>query len=132
MAGIIEIEPLIVCPFCRGTRQDYNIKHHKMMPCEWCSGRGYTSRYACKGCGRPANKYWPPKQWPIIRYCGLESCFSKLVKIHGKTVGVRPSGPYHPGPGAFNIVRAAQEIDRANSRFNPKDEMEALKARLMF
>jgi hypothetical protein len=54
----------------------------------------------CKSCGFPANRYWPPKQRPIIVYCGREDCLNKLVKIHKKPA----------------IVRAAERAEREDDQ----------------
>jgi hypothetical protein len=114
---ITAIKPIRMCPQCKGTGQDYNLRHRKLMACELCYGRGYVSE-RCMGCGRPATKYWPPKQQPIIHYCGLETCFNALVTLRksSKPVIVRAAG--------FTMVEEQlQEIDRANRRVSAMEEL---------
>lgn len=114
---MIELDPIVLCPFCRGTKQDYSIKHKRLVTCTWCGGKGWCSPFVCKGCGKPANKFWPPRQMPIIRYCGMETCFSQLVKIHPRPVP--------------RLVQVVDAIDKANRRRDPKEELEDMKRRLM-
>lgn len=72
----------VSCPMCQGTGRDLDIKSGRMAKCELCQGKGWVPTEACKGCGKPAYKFWPPRQMPIIRYCGLEECLKHLVNIH--------------------------------------------------
>ena len=70
---------------------------------------------ACKGCGFPANKYWPPKQRPIIVYCGKEECLNKLVRLH------------KPKPA---IVKAIEKTTGITKDRKDRDEEQAIKERL--
>lgn len=117
------IEPIASCPQCRGTGVDYSIIHHALVGCALCWGRGYVPSVRCKSCGRPATKFWPPKQRPIIRYCGLESCLNNLVKLHKQPPTV---GGYRPVPVICQVVRNITEASSQERR----DQMEELKSRL--
>jgi hypothetical protein len=120
-----ELAPLVDCPNCGGTGQAYSVLHHSLWLCEMCWGKRWLPAATCRGCGRPATKYWPPKQRPIIQYCGLESCFSALVVIH-RPVGSKPRG-YRPSPG---IVIAVQDIMKNNTPEH-KNQMENLRQDLL-
>lgn len=79
---IFKTTPVAGCPMCQGTGQEYNTIHHMLLRCTLCEGRGWVPVMACRGCGKPAYKWWPRFQVPIIQYCGLETCFSVLIKLH--------------------------------------------------
>lgn len=76
------IGAISICPACKGTGQDYSVKHHRLVMCDLCEGRRWVPLESCRGCGRPAFRFWPPRQQPILRYCGREDCFNKLVVVH--------------------------------------------------
>lgn len=76
------ITEAVVCPMCGGAGQEYSASQAKLVDCTLCMGRRWVPEVACRGCGRPAYKFWPPKQIPIIRYCGLEDCLKHLVNMH--------------------------------------------------
>lgn len=117
---IVEIKPITVCPMCRGTGQDYSIKHSKLMPCTLCEGRSWVPLESCKGCGRPAYKWWPKIQSPILRYCGLEACLANLVKLH-------------PAEKRKSIVESngqRAQIAKANAKISAEEEIkEAVRRR---
>lgn len=114
---IAKIYPLVTCPMCKGSARDLSLIHHVLVNCTLCNGKGWLPLVSCRGCGRPAFRWWPLNGPPLIQYCGLEVCFSRLVTIHrtDKSVG-RPA-----------IVHAMEEINRANQRV---DQMDELKRRL--
>lgn len=83
-----ELSHIAVCPQCQGSRLMWSLKHHKLVECETCKPLGPASRSVgwvpnsvCRGCGKPAYKFWPPNQIPIIKYCGMETCFNALVRV---------------------------------------------------
>lgn len=97
------------------------MRHSKLTQCELCFGRGWVPQVACKGCGRPAFKFWPPKQYPLIQYCGLEDCFNKLVKLHL---------PKKPEKKREEPVRYdLQDLKRAICERNSKEEREKRRER---
>lgn len=104
-----ELAALMPCPECHATGQSYSTRHHTLVVCGLCHGRLFMPSATCKGCGRPAVKMWPPRQRPIVEYCGLEACLTLLVTIH-KPSSVAPAYPTLP-----NIVHAAimEDVDRA-------------------
>jgi hypothetical protein len=114
---IVEIKPITGCPMCRGTRQDYSIKHHKLMVCTLCNGRGWVPIESCRGCGRPAFQWWPKAQSPIIRYCGFETCLSALIKIH-------PAEKRRVDTKVSKVTRRqGQKIARAYAKMSAEEEI---------
>jgi hypothetical protein len=123
---IKELTPVAVCSCCKGTGTDYSLKHHALVECLLCEGRGWIVTKACLGCGRPAFKFWPAHQIPLIQFCGLEECFTKLVKIHrpNKLAGFVRTGGYHP----VAIIDAVKALTRRATHRH--DDMEDLKDQL--
>ncbi len=118
---IKEVDPIMLCPNCGGTGQVYSNTHHTLVECDMCWGKCIIPAVSCRGCGRPATRWWPPLQRPIVRYCGLETCLNALVTLH-KPVGggIIPKG----------IVAVVKEITKANSR-ERVNQMEELRQDLV-
>lgn len=108
------VSEAVVCPMCSGHGTDYSVIQARMVVCTLCQGRRWVPVDACLGCGRPAYRYWPPRQLPIIRYCGLEDCLKHLVRIH------LPSKPA--------IVAAAEKMKAFARRDPVKEELERQRA----
>jgi hypothetical protein len=108
-----------------GSGRDFSVKHHTQLVCDFCDGRGWVPLATCRGCGKPAFKFWPALERPILRFCGKEDCFTKLIKIH------KWARPVLKGFVPATIVVAGHEIDKANRRFDPKDEMERYRLSLL-
>ena len=89
------IMPIVLCPQCKGTRRDFNLKHHVNLKCDFCLGRGWVNSDPCKGCGRPSLIWWPQDQVPLLRYCGDKKCLDQLIKIHDtKPTKIEVDGGY--------------------------------------
>src|SRR5271154_515697 len=107
---MIEIQPNSVCPACWGTGRDFSLRHHTQLVCDFCDGRGWVPLATCKSCGRPAWKFWPANQKPIVRFCGKEECFTNLVRIHKSSKPVQLKG--------FIPVPVIDAINQANQRYS--------------
>lgn len=103
---MIALSEVVLCPMCKSTGHDYHLVHHKLLKCELCEGRGWIPTVSCRGCGRPAFKFWPPRQVPIVQYCGLEACLSAMVTLHSTK----------PSLTKGMIVSVKDLIDDANKR----------------
>ena len=114
---MIEIQPVMTCAMCQGTGQDYSVLHHKLLRCEICSGLGFIAPISCKGCGRPALRTWPPRQSPLVYYCGLEVCLKLLVRMH------IPKKSPTIVEAAQRIEKISNEIAKANRRHSPIEEI---------
>ena len=107
---IVELPHIAECPNCGGTGQEYSLQQATLIKCVVCNGKRYMPGVSCKGCGRPAIKFWPPHQRPIVLYCGLESCLAMLVVIHKSRVS--PA-----------IVSAVQQIMGPAKRIDAMEEL---------
>lgn len=103
-----EILPIVQCPACKGTRKDFSPVHKRPAICEWCRGAGWLRHEVCRGCGKPATRFWPPKQTAFIRYCGAAECLTVLVTIHKPEVKLLPQ----PKLSQLAIVRMMNARER--------------------
>lgn len=114
---MIEIQPVALCPMCQGTGRDYSPVHHTLVTCSICNGAGFMSSLSCKGCGRPALRTWPPRQSPLVHYCGREECLKVMVRMH------IPKKKPTIIEAVDAIKKISNEIEKANRRHSPLEDI---------
>ena len=127
---ISEIRPIVTCPMCQGTGRDYSINHHTFVWCDLCERRGWVPLESCMGCGKPAFRFWPRNQQPIVAYCDKEECLTHLVALHkpaayGGTYKAPVGEPHGLRLGECRLVQVINNMERHG------EEMEKLKKDLM-